>query len=340
MRSLQGVKRLLLNRWSLQLAATTGLLAFAVGRVDVDESLRAIGNADYAWAALALAVLTGSKVLAAARWRLYLSGVGEPPLAGLTGAYVIGTMVNMLLPLRAGDFTKIEIVASRYNLPRAALSSSVFTVEAVLDALTLLVLFLISLTFLDVHLVPDVVVIALVVVVGGGFVAAVLASSFLPRQMPSWRVLQRLTPRAREILAQAWPRFLDGMLALRDRRLFAEALSLHLVEWLMRGVMYWLLANSFDLDQGPATYVVLTVLLSLATLFPVTFLNFGTFQVVVTEVLVAAGAPRAEAFAYAVASHALIHVWIVVMGIVAMVLMQVSGGVVRSLAEAEAQRRA
>jgi uncharacterized membrane protein YbhN (UPF0104 family) len=237
-------------------------------------------------------------------------------------------MMNLLLPLRAGDFTKIQIVASRYSLPRAALSSSVFTVEAVLDAITLLALFLLSLLVVDFKLVPEAVVIAFIVLAGGGFLAAMLASRFLPHGMPSWWVLRRLSPRAQEILRDAWPRFLDGMITLRDRHLLTRALSLHAIEWLMRAAVFWLLAYGFALDQGPTTFLLLTIVLSLATLFPVTFLNFGTFQVVVTEVLVAAGSLRDEAFAYAVAAHALIHVWIIIMGVAAMILMQVKAKVI------------
>lgn len=330
-------RQLLLNRWSLQLAATVGLLAFAVGRVDLGASWSAIRDAEYLWAAAALAMLTASKLLAAVRWRLYLSKVGDAPVLGLMGAYVIGSMVSTLLPFRAGDFTKIQIVASRYKLSRAALSSSVFTVEGVLDALTLLLLFLLSLVFMDVELVPNVVIIAFIVAAGGGFIAAVLASSFLPHEMPHRWPLTRLTPRAQQILEDAWPRFLDGMVTLRDRHLFVRALSLHVIEWLMRAAVLWLLGYSFALDQGPMTYVLLTIIVSLATLFPVTFLNFGTYQLVVTEVLVAAGTPREAAFAYAVAAHALTHSWIVIMGVVAMVLMQVSGR--QTLGLARSRRR-
>src|SRR5690606_2035521 len=80
----------------------------------------------------------------------------------------------------------------------------------------------------------------------------------------------------------------------------------------------------FDLGEGPATFLLLTIVVSIATLFPITFANFGTYQVVVTEVLVAAGVTRESAFAFALAAHAIAHAWVVVMGAVAMVLMQVS----------------
>ena len=315
--------RLLLNRWSLQLAATVGLVAFALGRVDLREALNAISQADYGWSVAALATLTGSKLLAAARWRLYLKKVGRPPLLGLMGAYVIGTMVNTLLPLRSGDFAKIQIIAARYHLPRAAISSSVFAVEAVLDALTLLLLFLISMAILDLDFIPDAIVFLFIAGVGGGFLAAVLTSRFMPHEMPAWRWLAFLNPRAREILAEAWPKFLDGMVTLRDGRLFVQAMSLHVIEWLMRAAVLGLLSASFALDVEPTTYVILTIAVAIFTLFPVTFFNIGTYQVVVTEIMVASGASRDDAFAFAIASHAISHLWIVVMGLSAAVLMQV-----------------
>lgn len=318
------IRKLLLNRWSLQLAATIGLLAFAIGRVDVGATWDAIRSADYAWAGLAILMSTASKLLAAVRWRLYLSKVADAPLFGLMGAYVIGTMLNSLLPFRAGDFAKIQIVASRYKLSRAVLSSSVFTVEAVLDALALLLLFLLSLAFLGAGVVPNALIVLFILAATGGALVAILASRFLPREMPSKWPLTKLSPHAQGVLREAWPAFLDGMITLRDRPLFTRAFSLHIVEWLMRAAVLWFLGIGFDLGEGPATFLLLTIVVSIATLFPITFANFGTYQVVVTEVLVAAGVTRESAFAFALAAHAIAHAWVVVMGAVAMVLMQVS----------------
>jgi len=58
------------------------------------------------------------------------------------------------------------------------------------------------------------------------------------------------------------------------------------------------------------------------TLFPVTFMNIGTYQVIVTEVMAAAGGSRSEAFAFAVTAQALSHIWIAVMGLLALWTMQ------------------
>src|SRR5690606_32473203 len=78
------------------------------------------------------------------RWRSLLRGVDAPPQPALFGAFLIGNFVNNVLPLRAGDVAKIQVLGNRYGTPRASLASSVFVAEATLDAVTF-VLFLIPL---------------------------------------------------------------------------------------------------------------------------------------------------------------------------------------------------
>lgn len=317
------VRGVLLNRWTAQVVITGVLVALAVWRADLDEALEAFQRANYAWAGLALAVMSVSKIIAAARWQLYLTNVARPPILGLMGAYIVGTFVNTVLPFRAGDVAKIQIVSSRYNIPRAGLTSSVFVVEAVLDAVTLLTLLLLGLAILNVAFIPQVLIWTMVGVSIGGFTASVLVSRFFPRAAPAW-VLPRLVPDLlRERAQEAWPRFLDGMVTLRDPVLLTRAMALHLIEWLMRACVLWLFGLAFALDISPVVFLVLTVTVSVGTVFPITFMNIGTYQVIVTEVLAATGVPRGEAFAYSVAAHSVSHAWVVVMGVIGLWMMQI-----------------
>lgn len=318
-------RHLLVNRWTVQLAVTIGLFVFAATRVDLDQALHAFDDVELGWALAALATLTGSKLVAAFRWKIYLRKVGNPPLSGLLGAYLIGSMVNTLLPFRSGDFAKVQIVSSRHHLPAAAVSSSVFAVEAILDGLTLLLLFLGSLAFLDADYVPDLIVIAFSATVGIGFVGAMFATRVMPSEMPQWDWLRVIPERIRKALANAWPPFLNGMWTLRDRRLFAPAFALHVIEWLMRAALLGFLGISLSLGVEAAVYVVLATSLAVLTIFPVTFLNVGTYQVAVTEILAAYGLPRADAFAFAVTAHVISYSWILLLGIVALLLMQAKG---------------
>lgn len=317
------MRRLVLSRWTVQIFATSGLILLALLRVNLQEVGAALERANYVWAGAAVLVLTLSKLVAAARWQLYLTNVGKAPLLGLMGAYVIGTFLNTVLPFRAGDFAKIQIVATRYGLPRAGLTSSVFVVEGVLDVVTLLGLLLVGLAFLGISFVPALLLWPLVFLAGGAFAAALLASHLFPHEMPDWRLAPVIPQRLQQGLRDAWPGFLDGMSVLSRSRLLTKAFSLHLTEWLLRALVMWLVGISFDLDASPSTYVVLTVGLSVFTLFPVTFMNIGTYQVVVTEIMGAAGVPRSEAFAYAVAAQALTHFWIASMGLLALWTMRI-----------------
>lgn len=316
-------RSLLLNRWTAQIVVTLALVGLAIWRADLEEAMEAFRRANYAWAAFALLVMSASKIIAAARWQLYLTHVARPPLLGLMGAYIVGTFVNTVLPFRAGDVAKIQIVSSRYNIPRAGLTSSVFVVEAVLDAVTLLTLLLLGLAILNVAFIPQLLLWAMVVVSLGGFTASVLVSRFFPRAAPGW-VLPSLIPEVlRDRAQEAWPRFLDGMVTLRDPFLLARAVLLHLIEWLMRAAVLWLFGLAFALDVSPVAFLVLTVTVSVGTLFPITVMNIGTYQVIVTEVLAATGVPRGEAFAYSVAAHSLSHFWVVVMGVLGLWMMQI-----------------
>jgi glycosyltransferase 2 family protein len=317
------LRRLALGRWALQILATLGFIALALLRVEVDEVWAALGRANYLWAGAALSVLTLSKLLAAARWQLYLSDVGRAPLFGLMNAYVIGTFLNTVLPFRAGDFAKIQIVGSRYGLSRAGLTSSVFVVEGVLDLVTLLGLLLVGLAFLGMGFVPAVLLWPLVFLSGGAFAVALLASHLFPREMPGWRLPTFIPEQLRNLVQNAWPGFLNGLATLRGSRALLKAFSLHLLEWMMRVATLWLFALSFNLGVPLSAYVVLTVALSVFTLFPVTFMNIGTYQVIATEVLGAAGAPRSEAFAFAVTAQALSHAWVAIMGLAAIWLLHV-----------------
>jgi glycosyltransferase 2 family protein len=314
--------RFALGRLTLQVAATSALVLLAVLRVELEEVGAALQQANYLWAGAALLVLTLSKLLAAARWQLYLAQVGRPPLHGLMTAYVVGTFLNTVLPFRAGDFAKIQIVASRYGLPRSGLSSSVFIVEAVLDLVTLLGLLLVGLAFLDITFVPAVLLWPIIFLSGGAFTAAILASHLFPREMPAWTLPGFIPRRLRDLLRDAWPSFLDGLAALRESRSLLKALALHLVEWMMRVLTLWLFALSFDLGTPASTFLILTVALAVFTLFPVTFMNIGTYQVVAIEVLSAAGAPRSEAFAFAVTAQAFSHLWVAIMGLLGLWALQ------------------
>lgn len=320
--------------WTLQALATATFVALVVWRFDVRAAVALLREADYAWAALALAFAAFEKFIDTVRWRVYLVKLGRPPLAGLFGAFLVGNFGNNVLPMRAGDLAKVQIVANRYGLPRAGLVSAVFMVESVLDGVTFLLLLLAGLAWLDVGFVPAALLWGLAVTAGGGFVATALASRLLPRELPSWRLLEALPEAARRWLEGVWPRFLDGLQTMREPSLLARALALNLAGWLIAVLSFWAFGLAFDLELGLAEYTVIMIAANLVVAAPLTFQNIGTYEFAISELLAAWGVPREEALAYAAATHILTNLWVVALGLGALWAMRIRPGDLFALSRA------
>ncbi len=315
--------RPLRNPWLFQIAATALFAALVVWRFDLSQVGESLQGGNYVLAALAILLSTSTKVIDTVRWRLYLVRVGDAPLWGLLGAFLIGSLGNNLLPMRAGDVAKIQIVANRYGLSRAGLASSVFIVESVMDGVTFFILLLAGLAFMDIGFVPPAMLWGLGVVAGGGFLAVVAASHLFPRRLPGWPWLRKLPSRLMRAVEEGWPRFLDGMETMRDLALLAQAVVLNFAGWFSQVVVFWVFGLAFGMELPMVSYIVVMVAANLVAAFPITFQNLGTYELLVVEVVAAWGVDREVGLAYAVATHMLTNLWIVALGVLALWAMRV-----------------
>ena len=144
-------------RWSVPVrlawqASFTALFALLVLRsVDFDELGDSIAGIKAFWVLPALLLFTTAKYIDSWRWRYLLRGLDASlPQRALFGAFLIGNMINNLLPLRVGDVAKIQMLADRYGASRAALAASVFIVEASLDGLVFVLFLLAAFAFGDI----------------------------------------------------------------------------------------------------------------------------------------------------------------------------------------------
>lgn len=317
---LPGVLR---SPWTFQVAATAGFIGLIVWRVDLTEVAEPLRKANYEWLAFGLAMYAGTRVLDTLRWQVYLEKVGKVPFWPLLGAFVIGNFGNNVLPFRGGDVVKIQILANRYGLPRAGVLSTVFVVEAVLDGVTFLLLLLIGLALLDLGFVPAALLWALAGISGVSFALSVVVSSFFPRTLPESRWTRLMPGRMRQVVADGWPKFMDGMETMRNLRLLGKAAVLNAATWLLQVMMFWSFGQAFGLDVGFATYVVVMIAANLVAVVAITFQNIGTYEVALMEILTASGVMRPDAFAYAVATRAIVTLWVVVLGLLALWLMRI-----------------
>lgn len=164
-----------------------------------------------------------------------------------------------------------------------------------------------------------------------GLAAAVLVGRLLPREAPASRLVRRLPARLRTMIEDAWPKVLDGLETMRDLRLFSITLALNVASWFVQALAFFMFGLAFGLDLPFVAYLGVTIAANVVTDGPVTFQNFGTYEIVMLEFLALQGVGREDAFAYALTTHVLTNLWVVLLGLAAMWLMRLRPGEILAL---------
>ncbi len=317
--------RIMRNPWLLQAVLAAVLLALAVWQVDLHEVGTAFRDASYAWLALALGVYVFSRMVHALEWQITLTKVGTPPAPGLFGALLIGTLVNAVIPASAGDIVKIQIVANRYNLPRAGLAAG-RGAEAIIDAAIMVIFIIVSFALPGVGFASA----NLLWLVGATtallFAGAIVGSRLMPDELPPWRVMRALPKAWAAALERYWPRVHEGLEVIRRPRLLSVAILLNLFGWGVDLLILWAYGQTFNLDLPLAAYLSITVVVAMLTVFPITFGNLGTYEVALLSVLALYSVPNDAAVAYTAGTHVITTLFNVVLGLLAMAAMRVSPG--------------
>ena len=299
-------------------AAQWAALVIFVWRVDIGAVFAQLRSVDLRWSLVALAVFTASKVVHGWRWWAFL-GRDEVPVRPLVGIFLMSNMANSLLPLRAGDLLRVEVPNHRWGVPRSTLASSVFVVESVLDLFAFAVLLTVALLLADLppmmRPLVSLVGLSAVLLFGAMVVLSRARQTLLP-----WvrRALSPLPEAIESRITATIPPFIDGMASLRTNRQALRVVVVSLVAWLIEVAVYWLMAQAFGLRLDLYQALVLMIAANLIVSLPLTPWSVGPYELAVTEALVALGANRVEAGAFAIGSHLMLQAWILVTGIAAM----------------------
>jgi hypothetical protein len=310
------------RRLLVRLAISGGLVGFLVWRVDLGEALETLPDVNYLYALPALALFTLSKLVFAVRWRVMLSRLGQPPVGSLFGTLLVSNMANNVLPFRLGDLLRVQVPAQRHGISRSGLTSSVFITETLLDGVTFAVLALVGVAFLDIPEVLNAFIWAMIGAVGAGLLLAVFGARVsLPAGWQPGRWLRWLPERARRTIADSLPPFMEGLAALRHPWMAGQVLGLSFVGWLLEGMMFWLFGLGFGLDLSFGSYLMIMIAANMVISLPLAPSNVGPYEVAVAEVVAVLGVTRSLAGGYAIATHILNILWVMLTGVIAMLLL-------------------
>ena len=290
------------------LLISLGALLLAFRGLHWGEVASALRDANYLLLLPAAVIMYVSLHFRAIRWGVLFYPRTDLRVGHLMGAMNVGYSVNNLLPLRVGELVRAYLIGETQRVS-AAHALSTIVVERVLDVLTVVVIMVLLLPFIDAPawatgpaLVAGVVFVVL---------ATLMATLSLARRWALGAVdwaARMLPARYRTRLGQAAESVFEGFGVLSNPAVLARAVGWSFVSWFASILMMFIVQQAFDLGVGfeAAPFVLATT--SLAMLVPASPGYIGTFELVAIkgmENVFDVGSNAAAS--YALLQHALLY---------------------------------
>jgi uncharacterized protein (TIRG00374 family) len=299
--------------------------------VDLPELGRQLAGASWIWVVPGVAVAPLGLWARARRWRYLFPPGPEPP--GLVAANMIGYMGNNVLPLRAGEFVRIYVVARRIAAQDGGsvsgglwLAGATIVIERVLDSLTLVLI--LGLLILIIPVPPALeyaaaIVLAVDVIAASALATLVLAPDF------SRRLLARITrrrPALQHRTERALALILRGLEGIRAPAHRLPLLGWTVVAWSLSAAGAWSLLRAMHLVLPFVAGWTVMTFVGFGISIPSAPGYVGVWHAAAVLALSIFGVPQATALGYALLYHASQFVPITLVGWLFLVREQVSLG--------------
>ena len=272
-------------------------LAFRVHPADVVDQL---AKANFYWIPALLGANLVSDWFRALRWQQQIQADRRPHVMLLFFSAHIGSAVNFLIPLRAGEAIRVRIVSERTGIEPATLVATIFG-EILSDLMTFTVYIAIGLA-----LVPKATFLWPIDIVAGVATALCLAGGYmLARRGEGWSEAPQ-TPGLRGWLGRQLYNFGRGLAPLRDPRRFLVLVLTAQGTWIFETLMFYLSGQALGIDLSFPAYMLIVVTANVAGSVPLTQAGFGVFELGVAGVMKALGVPELQAATYALFVHVLL----------------------------------
>jgi uncharacterized protein (TIRG00374 family) len=291
-------------RYGAQLVFAAALLGLLLWRVDLGSVRDELSGATLWWLPLAFALNLASDFFRAVRWREFFSPLRKVGVSFLYGVAILGVACNLALPLRAGEFVRLQLLRRRTGLDLPKVIATLLS-EKLMDTVAFSAFLVIGLLAFDEarYLWP----LAVLYVVA--LIAGVLTARWLSRR--SERGATPLTQpdgRWRLWISNTLHSFGGGLHAFRSTRSLLVVSLCSVAAWVCEAGMYWAAGQSIGLNLSPAVYLLIVVAATVAVSVPITQAGIGIYELTLTTLLVAFDVDKSQAAAFAIYAHIILAV--------------------------------
>ena len=279
------------------------MMALAAQALDFDEFTEALRDANWIYLIPSTVLNVMTVGIIVLRWQTLLNR--RAGFFDCLSANQIGAHLNVLLPLRLGDFTRSYLI--RRHAPELSMIAILSSIGAELTFDMLVLMLLLALVLLVLPL-PG-------LLTSAGLLLAVLttiaAVSIFSLARSDWMIRMIIHPLAARFLPdkmQNWilgavERIQDGLSSLRSNRQIAFMMSLTLLGYAVQVISNWLLLRVFLDDVALSAGLVALVGSGVGLALPLLPGSAGTYELAVTLALSSTGIDPEEAAAFALILH-------------------------------------
>lgn len=288
-------------KFPLGIAISVGLIVYLFWTVDVRELTAQLASARWEWVIVGIALAPLGPWTRGRRWRyLFAPGAHAP---GLVPATMIGYMANNVLPLRAGEFVRVYVVARRWGHGFwTALATLV--VERVLDSLVIVLAMAVLVLRMPV---PRTLEIGAAVLLAVDLLAVSVLCLLAVAPVATRGIAERWTrrwPRLQARLGDVFETFVGGLVGIRTRAHLVPIVLWTVLVWTLQAVAAWSILRALHLElPWMAGWAVLSFV-GLGVAIPSAPGYVGVFHAAATIALTMFGVPTTAAFGYALLFHA------------------------------------
>lgn len=292
-----------------------GVLVLIVREMHVETLPKKLAGVD--WRLLTVAALLGivPVLLQTVRWR-YLLGSATVRFSTVLQAVYLGSLANLIIPLRTGEFVRGLVVSRRTARSLASVFSTEF-IERVADALAMagmiwLVARVVSMPGIlgPVQVVLQVVLLLFVLLV----VVAIVGEKPLRRRLTSWSPPGRYARGARRTGLDV----ASGLPLLRNWRAVTLSVSTAAGMIVVQAVILWLALRAFHVHLNLLQVAAVQAVISMGTLVPSTPGNLGSWQMACVVGLTMFGVDHATAATFSLVVFLVLSLPTLVGGVIAL----------------------
>lgn len=304
----------------VQLVIAAALLGGLLWRVDFAAVRDDLSHATLWWLPLAFAANLTSDLFRAVRWQQFFAPLRSLPIPFLYGTAVLGVACNIVLPFRAGEVVRVQVLRRRTALGVSSIVATLLS-EKLLDIVAFSTFILLGIVLYDEarFMWP------LAVVYGGVLVFGLYGARWLAGRVQSGRpLLGQPEGRWRAWIAAELRIFGEGLQAFRSVKALLIVVAASIVAWCFEAAMYLACGEALGIDVPPFVYLLVVVTATIVVSIPITPAGLGVFELAITGLLVAFGVSETEAAAFAIFSHVMLALPYICVGPIAALALRLS----------------